>query len=267
MSILTKLLQPAGVDLFCTGKKFLVFNMVGRNLKVKYRRSFLGFFWTLLNPMASALVFYFVFKVIIKVQVPHYLVFILSGILPWAFFSQTIMENMEALVGNIGLLSKVPIPVQVFPFVGSLTNLVTFCLALPILFGIALITDVNLGFSLFALAYFVSTLFLTTYSLALSLSVLCVYFRDLRHIMGLVMQLWFYATPVVYHESMIPEHLKWLLNLNPVGNNFIAFHRILVDGQWPTLMEAQMSGAWTVVFLISAIVVRKYFCKNLVECL
>src|SRR4051794_1756265 len=93
--------QPFGIDLFCLGKKFLVFNLVSRNLKIKYHRSVLGLFWTLINPLAITLIFYFVFKVVLNVQIPHYLAFILSGMLPWSFFNQTMMEGMEAIVANL----------------------------------------------------------------------------------------------------------------------------------------------------------------------
>lgn len=265
MAILSSLLQPAGVDLFCINKKFLVFNMVGRNLKIKYRRSFFGFFWTLLNPMAMAIVFYFVFKIILKVQVPHYLAFILSGMLPWAFFSQTLIENMESLVGNIGLLSKVPIPIQVFPFVGSLTNLVTLTLALPILLAVSIFTSVQLGPSLLALPFYITQLFLIAYSFSLILSVAYVYFRDLRHIISIIMQLLFYATPVVYNESMIPEKFKWILYINPIGAIFSAFHQILVNGEWPSHSQSLISVTWTTVLLIVTTMVRKHLCNELVE--
>src|SRR3954453_19323172 len=94
--------RPLGIDFFCLGKKFLVYNMVSRNLKIKYRRSVLGVFWTLLSPIAMTVVYYFVFKVILQVRMPHYLVFILSGVLPWTFFSQSLSEGMESIAGSWG---------------------------------------------------------------------------------------------------------------------------------------------------------------------
>src|SRR5689334_7103760 len=106
---LTFFLRPLGVDLFCLGKKFLVFNLVSRNLKLKYRRSVLGVFWTLLSPIAMGMVYYFIFKVILKVQMPYYLAFILSGVLPWTFFNQTILEGLESVVGSWSIVTKVPI--------------------------------------------------------------------------------------------------------------------------------------------------------------
>lgn len=258
-------LQPFGVDLFCLGKKFLVFNMVSRNLKIKYRRSILGIFWTLLSPMAMAMVYYFVFKLVLNVKVPHYLPFILSGVLPWAFFSQSLIEGLESIVVNWGLISKVPIPIQVFPFVGTLTNLVTLCLGLPIVIGIAVVSGVNLGASLLLLPFYFFALFILTYSFALVLSVFYVYFRDLKHIMSIVVQLWFYATPVIYDEKMIPGKYQWILYLNPLGTVFTGLHQVLVKGMWPGISAVAISCAWVLAVLLVTVWTQKNLCREIVE--
>lgn len=258
-------LQPLGVDLFCFGKKFLVFNMVSRNLKIKYRRSVLGLFWTLLTPMAMAAIYYFVFKVILNIQVPNYLIFILSGVLPWTFFGQTVMEGMDALVGNLGLISKVPVPLQVFPYVGSITNLVTLGFSMPILLGAALFSNVSLGPSLIMLIFLFGALFMLAYTISLALAIAFVYFRDLKHLMGIVMQLWFYATPVIYEESMIPPKYKWILFLNPVGSIFTGIHQILGRGQWPSRNELIATAAWTIFATFATAFLHKNCGSELVE--
>lgn len=260
-----RLLQPFGVDLFCTGKKFLVFNLVSRNLKIKYRRSIFGFFWTILNPLATAMVFYLVFKVFLKVAIPNYLVFILCGIFPWTFFSGTLLENMESLVGNQGLLSKIPIPLHIFPYVGSVTNLVTLFLSLPILMGAAIFTGVPLGPSVVLLPLLFFALFLLAYSFSMILSIAFVYFRDLRHIMGILMQIWFYGTPVIYDESMVPENFKWLLYANPVALIFTELRHILVHGEWPDPARLASVAAWTLGVLTVGLLVQKNFSESLVE--
>ncbi|MEK7691631.1 MAG: ABC transporter permease, partial [Bdellovibrionota bacterium] len=165
-------------DLFCVGKKFLVFNLVARNLKVKYRRSVFGIFWTLLSPLAMATVFYFVFKIILQVTIPHYLVFVLSGMLPWTFFAQTVMEGLESIVGNGSLITKVPVPTHVFPFVGTVTNLITLVLALPILILVAIISEAPIGGPPLLLGVYVFALFFITYGVSLLAAVAFVYFRD-----------------------------------------------------------------------------------------
>jgi len=211
------------------------------------------------------LVYYFVFKLILNVQVPHYLAFILSGILPWVFFSQSVMENMESLVSNMGLISKVPTPIQVFPYVGTLTNLITLAFAVPVMIGAALISGVALNASLFLILYYFVILFLTTYGLSLMLAIAFVYFRDLRHLIGIVMQIWFYMTPVIYAEHMIPEKYLWAVYLNPLGFLFSAMHGILAEGRWPSLLYLLQPAAWSIVILLAALLVRKYLCNELVE--
>lgn len=261
----TYLLQPFGVDFFCLGKKFLVFNLVSRNLKVKYRRSFFGFLWTILSPMAMAVVYYFVFKVVLKIQIPRYLVFILSGILPWTFFAQTLAEGMESIVGNLGLISKISVQAQVFPFVGSLTNLVTLTLTIPILICASMISGVSAAPSLVMLLYYFGTLFLIAYSISSILAIAFVFFRDLRHILGIVLQIWMYGTPVIYDEVMIPEKYKWILYANPVGMVFKGIHCVLVQGAWPSGLDISIPALWMFgLFLVSAWL-QKVTANGLVE--
>jgi ABC-type polysaccharide/polyol phosphate export permease len=248
--------MPLGIDLFCVGKKFLVFNIVTRNLKIKYRRSALGFFWTLLNPLAMAAVYYFVFRIILKVEIPNYLIFVLSGVLPWSFFAQTLMEGMESLVANWGLITKIPIPIQVFPFVGALTNLVTLFLSLPILILIAVVSGAPLGPSLLLLPIYFSLLFLLAYGVSWIAAMSYVYFRDLRHILSVGVQLWFYGTPVLYSETMIPEAYRWILFLNPVAFIITVIHRILVEGGWPTPVEFAVSFGWSALALFLALLIQ-----------
>lgn len=257
--------QPMGVDLFCTSKKFLVFNLVSRNLKIKYRRSLLGLLWTLAHPLAMTAIYYFVFKVILQVKMAHYLVFMLSGVLTWSFFSATLSEGLESLVGNFGLLTKVPIPIQVFSYVGTITNVVTWILSLPVLLSAAWISGTGMGWSLFVLPYFVVLLFLVSYGVSLILSMAFVFFRDLRHILGLGLQLWFYATPVIYDESMIPEKYKWLLNLNPVAKIFTGIHGIFVEGRWPSQSELGVPFLWTLAIVLLALFLRRRWSDQLVE--
>lgn len=267
MTFALKSLTPFGVDLFCLGKKFLVYNLVSRNLKVKYRRSFFGFFWTLLSPLAMSLVYYYVFKVIMNNNTPHYLPFILSGVLPWAFFSSTVIEGMEALVNNIGVLAKVAVPLQVFPFVGSVTNAVTLLLSLPILIGAVLYSRIEVTPAWILIFPVLGLVFLMGYSVALILSVFFVFLRDLRHIMGIVMQIWFYATPILYDESFIPARLQFVLWLNPISHCFTAIHRILIAGLPPTLEQWGASVVWALVLVSVAVFVQIKFGRELVEAL
>jgi lipopolysaccharide transport system permease protein len=210
-------------------------------------------------------VFYFVFKVVLNIQVPHYLAFVLSGMLPWSFFNQTVLEGMESLVQSLGLISKVPIPLQVFPFVGSITNLITLILATPVLIGAAILTDVPLSSSLLLLPVYYGVLFLLAYGISSVLAILFVLLRDLRHLAGIGMQILFYATPIIYNEAMIPEKYRWIMYANPISFAFVDLHTILAQGAWPDPFHLLILFSWVVGSLLIAGVLHKSLGSELVE--
>jgi ABC-type polysaccharide/polyol phosphate export permease len=265
--LLKPIFLPFDIDFFCTQKKFLVFHLVSRNLKIKYRRSILGVLWTLLSPLAMTAVYYFVFNVVMNVQIPFRLVFFMSGILFWNFISQTIMEGMDSLVGNMGLVTKVPVPLNVFPFVGTITNLITLLFSMPILLGAAILSGAPLSTSLVLMPIYGLLLFLMIYSISFCLGVLYVFLRDLKHLMGIVISIWFYASPVIYNDHMIPEKYKWILYANPFGMFFSDMHLIWTQGGWPSLSHFLVFSSWSLSFVFAAIFFYKKFSKGLVELL
>lgn len=254
-----------GFDVFCLNKKFLVLNLVDRNLKIKYRRSYLGFFWTILSPLAMSSIYYFVFKVVMKVDRPHYLAFIICGVLPWSFFAQTINESVEAIVGNAGLLTKIPIPIHVFPYVTTITNFSTLVFAVPVIFISAILSDTPFTLNSLWIFYFFFLLMLMSYSIGSILAILFVYFRDLKHAIGLALQLWIYGTPIFYDSSMIPEKYKFILYLNPVGPIFEGIHVSFINGHIPS-QELIYSGlVWCVILFLTLRVVYSNLKPGLVE--
>ncbi len=259
------MIQVLGYDFFCLGKKYLVFNLVGRNLKIKYRRSVLGFFWTILTPMAMTAVYYFVFSSVLKVKTPYHHVFLLAGVMHWSFVSQSILEGMESIVGSAGLVTKVPVPLQVFPMVGSVTNFITLLLSMPVLFGVAMLSGVPFSSSVILLPFYWSFLFLMVYGLSIVLAYSFVLFRDLRHIMSIGMTIWLYATPVVYDETMIPPKYGWILYVNPFGLLFSHLHSILIRGEWPHLGQVGFVLTWGLAIVAGALIVQRVASKEIVE--
>lgn len=263
--VLLKSASNIGTDFFCLNRKFLVYNLLSRNLKIKYRRSALGVLWTLFTPLLLTGIYYFVFKVVMRVQVPRHLTYILSGVLPWAFFSQSISESTEILVANTGLLSRVPVPVHLLPYVSALTHFTTLLIAMPIVVGSALLENATPTVWWPFLGVYGLLLFLMTYSLSLIVGIGFVYFRDLRHLVGLGLQLLFYATPVLYSAEMIPEKYRWFLYFNPLAHLFDGIHRILVEGLSPDLFSLAISCAWVGVLLAITFVFLRKFGPELVE--
>jgi ABC-type polysaccharide/polyol phosphate export permease len=212
-----------------------------------------------------AIVYYAVFKIILKIDRPHHLPFILSGTLPWAFFAQSISESTESLVVNHSLISKIPVPIQIFPYVVTLTNFTTLTLSLPIIFLIAFASGVTPNIGNFSFFYFGFCLLLFSYCLGTVFSIVFVYLRDLKHALSLILQAWFYATPILYDKTMVPEKYRFILYLNPVGPMFSGMQSSLFDPTSELLTLALASSAWCAFALICLRFTFRGLMKGLVE--
>ena len=249
----------------CLDQKFLIYNMVGRTLKLRYRRSVLGYFWTLLVPLTNAAIYYFLFNVIFKVQIPDFAAFVVTGILVWSFFSGTLGEAMESILGNFSLLLQVNVPMNVFPLTTALSSLTTLMFALPVIFGVCLVTGVNLSWSAFMLLPYLAMLFVQAYCIGYMLSIAVIYVRDLKQAMGLVMQVWMYGTPILYQSNLIPEKYLWVLFANPVGKIFTGIHNSLLRGAWPTAAEMAVPLAWTSLIFVVTLFLHTKVSKQAIE--
>lgn len=252
-------------EFFCFHRKYLLYALIRRNLSAKYRGSVLGFFWTLLVPFAQVFIFYFVYKIILKVEIPNYLAVIVSGILPWVFFTSTVNESFDVLVGSHGLLTQVPIPIQVLPASATLTHFTTLVLSVPALVLVLIFSEVSFSFRSLMTIPLTLVLFLFTYSLAFIFACGFVYLRDLKHIFGIIIQLWFYVTPVLYTVDLIPENLRWTLFLNPIAGYFVVFRQLVFSDGAVSFELLWAFVLWTCLFFVMANLMRSKFGPRLVE--
>jgi lipopolysaccharide transport system permease protein len=239
----------------------LVQSLVARELKARYRGSVLGFFWSFVNPLLLLLVYTFVFGFVLKnttKELQPYPLFLFCGLLPWTWFSSSLLESSTVLISGGNLIKKVLFPAEVLPIVTVLANMVHFLLALPIL-GAFLIwyhAPLTLGEVAWFPAVVLVQLVLTL-GLALIISALTVHFRDIRDILGNVMTFWFFATPIIY--PMLPgtgplaemPRARVLLNLNPFTHLAVSYQEILFFdgpfGHWRWLLA--LAGASVMLFL------------------
>ncbi len=177
----------------------VVKNFVSQDLKVKYRRSFLGFFWSLLNPLLQMAVISVVFSMLFKFNVRNYALYVLSGLVPWGFLAVSIESCSMSIVSAEGMLKRQYFPKLVFPLSVVMQNLVTFVLSLVVLVCVlAPITGFKLSASLLILPF--SFLFIVSVALGIGAvaAVLTVYFRDVQHLITVFISVWFYATPIIW---------------------------------------------------------------------
>src|ERR1035441_9680648 len=188
----------------------LIWVLALKELKVRYKRSVLGFTWALLNPALTMLVLTLVFSTILRFGIPHYSIFLLSVLLPWTFFSQSLSYAVESIVGNGELIKKISVPKLVFPVAAVVSNVINLLLSF---IPLALIV-IGMRHPFYAtwlylpvpmLALIIFTLGMTFFFAAAN-----VYYRDVAHIVQVVLSAWFYLTPIIYALDFIPPNRQWL---------------------------------------------------------
>ena len=215
--------------------RLLIQALVGRELKARYRGSVLGFLWSFINPMLLLLTYGLVFTYMLPVKrsptIDPYFVFLFCGILPWTWFNASLLESAGVLIAGGNLIKKVLFPAEVLPVVTVLTNLAQFLLGLPILVLVLALTG-HLGPSALLLPLPIVVQLVFTVGLALFVSALTVHFRDIQNILGHVLHLWFFATPVLYLYADTPRALRALLRLNPMTHLLVSYQQMLFHGRF-----------------------------------
>jgi ABC-type polysaccharide/polyol phosphate export permease len=231
-----KLFYDGMIELFFNVFRYreLIWALALKELKIRYKRSFLGFLWALLNPMLLMLVLSVVFSTIMLQNIPHYAIFLLSVLLPWTFFSQSLSYAVESIVGNGELIKKVRVPKLVFPVAAVVSNMINLLLSIiPLAFIVLMmrhpfhITWLYLPVPLLALTLFTlgGTFFFATAN---------VYYRDVAHILQIVLQAWFYLTPIIFSIDFFPEKYRWIFKLNPIQYILNGFRLSVYYGLLPS---------------------------------
>ncbi len=213
----------------------LLWSLIQRDLTVRYKRSVLGFFWTMLNPLLTMLVMALVFSSVFRFDVEHYAVYLLSGLLLWNFFSQSTVQAMGNLVWGGDLINKIYIPKSIFVVSAIGVGLANWIFALVPLALIMLIT--GQAFSLALLCLPVSILFavLFTTGVGLIVATLAVYFSDIANVYQVGLTVLLYLTPIVYPVEVVPSQYQVFLRLNPLYYFVEIFRQPIYDGRIPGL--------------------------------
>ena len=237
----------------------LIWALALKELKVRYKRSVLGFMWALLNPALTMLVLTLVFSTIMRFAIPHYAIFLLSVLLPWTFFSQSLSYAVESIVGNGELIKKVSVPKLVFPVAAVVSNIINLLLSfIPLaLLVIAMrhpfyLTWLYLPIPMLALIIF-------TLGMTFFFATANVYYRDVAHIVQVLLSAWFYVTPIIYALDFIPPNRQWIFKLNPIIYVINGFRLSVYYGQLPKWQSVAASFACAFIALFIGFgIFRKY---------
>lgn len=229
----------------------LIWALALKDLRVRYKRSALGFLWSLLNPLFMMIVLAVVFSTVMQIGVSKYAIFLIATLLPWTFFAQALSYAVESIVGNGDLLKKVHIAKSVFPVAAVLSNVINFLLSMiPMAFVLLVMrfpfhwTWVYLPIPFLALAMF-------TMGCGFFCAAANVFFRDVSHIVQIVINAWFYLSPVIYSLALLPEKYRLYFRFNPMLYILNGFRLAIYYGQLPTLQSAVMALTCGLVALVA----------------
>jgi lipopolysaccharide transport system permease protein len=212
----------------------LVFVLVSKEFKLRYKSTLLGYAWSVLNPLAFALVFFVLFKKVLNIPIPNYALFLIAGLFPWQWFQNSVTASNIYFLGNSSLIKKVRFPRSTLVLAGVMNDLLHFVVSIPvIMFFMFYHGQFPTLAWLWGIPILVTIQLLFTYGIALFVATSNLFFRDLERLTGIFIMLWFYLTPVLFDVDMIPEKFRWAVYANPMAGIIMCWRSVLLHGVLP----------------------------------
>ena len=222
---------------------------VHKEIRGKYKGSFLGVLWSFLNPLLMVLVYAIVFPYLMRMQQEHYLIYLITGIIPWIFFTTVVTSGCNCVWINGGIIKKVYFPRSILPISVVLAALVNFLISCVIIILFVIFGGVGLTFNILWVIPIAIIQSLFSLGILFILSAINVYVRDIEYIVQFFMNLIFYATPIIYNPSLIPDRFRWILYLNPMTNFINQYRNIFYYKIAPDFFVLGMMLALSIVVL------------------
>jgi len=238
---------------------------IKKEIRGKYKGSWLGVLWTFLNPLLMLAVYAFVFPYILRVNVDNYTIFMIVALIPWNFFTTAIQSGTGSVVANGNILKKVYFPREIIPISITTSQLVNFLITCIIMAVFIIFSGV--GFSVHVLLFPLLVLiqYILILGLTFILSALTVFVRDIDHFVSVILMLGFYATPIVYQGEMLPKKFQIFLKLNPMAVLVEAYRSILYYHRLPDMTMLVVWGLGSVALLVVGYLIFKKLEKSFVE--
>jgi ABC-type polysaccharide/polyol phosphate export permease len=243
----------------------LVVQFALKDFKVRYTHSLLGYAWSVLNPLLFSLIYFLVFSVFIRFEVPNYPGYLLLGIVLWSFFSEGSSNGVSSLLARAGLITKVAMRRQVVVYAAVLNAMLSFAIGLVILAILLRVTGTQLGWAALAFPIMLVNLVMLTLGVSLLLAPLHVRFHDVGYLWGIIVQMGFWLTPVIYKESMVPEPWRWLIKYNPMARIIEQSRLAIIYNIWPDTMVIVRTCVMALLVLIIGLLTFRRLQARLVE--
>ena len=229
----------------------MIFSLVRKDLRGRYKGSVLGFFWTFLNPLLQLVVYTAVFSYVLRVNIDKYYLYLFVGLIPWMFFSSSMTGGAASILAQKDLIKKIYFPREVIPISYVTSCFVNMLLTFLVIFAVVLISGVGLNpLALLCLPIVMVVEYIMALGIAMLTSAVTVYFRDLEHILGIVSMAWMYMTPIMYTKDMVPDKLLPLFNINPMTHVIECYRSILYEAAIPNLKTLISATVLGILFLL-----------------
>lgn len=228
----------------------MIWMLVQRDLRGKYKASFLGFLWTFINPLLQLAVYTMVFSVIMRSGIEKYYLFLFVALIPWIFFSTSVQGGSMCVLTQSSLVTKIYFPRQVLPISYVTTAFVNMLLCFLVVLAVV---GLIIGWNLLALLYLIPVMlveYLLALGMALLFSGLTVFLQDMQYILNIIVMAWQFLTPVMYSIEQVPEKLQWVFYLNPMTAIILAYRDILYYKTVPQLETMTLALVMGLVFLV-----------------
>lgn len=230
---------------------------IKKEIRGKYKKSFLGILWSFLNPLLMLMVYAIIFPIILKSPEKNYVMFLMTALIPWTFFTTVVTQGASTIIANGNILKKVYFPREILPISTVTSGLVNFLISCVIIFIFLIFTGIGFSSYILFLPFVILIQYLFLLGIVFILSSVTVYLRDLEHIIGVVIQALFYGTPIVYSLNTIPKEFVWILNLNPMAHIVQGYRDILYYQTMP-----EVKGLLCVLGLSIVLVILGYYIFN-----
>ena len=209
---------------------------IKKEIRGKYKGSFLGVLWSFVNPLLQVAVYAIVFPYIMRIQTDNYLIYLIIGIIPWTFFTTVINQGMITVRMNAGIIKKVYFPREILPISVALSGLINFLISCIIIVLFCIFGGVGITWHIIFLPLIAILQFILTLGIVFALSAINIYIKDTEYIVTFLINMLFYATPILYEASLFPEKIRFILYLNPMTQVIVAYRDIFLYHQVPSLM-------------------------------
>lgn len=230
----------------------MIFSLVKKDLRGRYKGSVLGFMWTFINPLLQLVVYTVVFSLILRTDIERYYLYLFVALIPWIFFSASLTGGSASIVAQKDLVKKIYFPRQVIPISYVTSSFVNMLLSFIVVFIVIIFSGTGINpLAVLCLPVIMIVEYMLALGTALIASAVTVYFRDLEHILGIVTMAWMYMTPIMYDKSIVPERLLPLFNLNPMTHIIGCYRDVLYYKAVPQLSGLLSSFILGTVFLVA----------------